>query len=99
MKMKRIIIVGIILAIAFGFWFGITAVNEQKVVQQERYTYTGTVTAIVHGNSVDRIDKVWLNSNPEVIEVRGPIELVIGESYEITINGMHELINAKILDD
>lgn len=95
MKRAFIAIVICIAVISLMVWLGVLFNSSQESYKAERFTYTGVVTAIVHGQS---FDKVWLNSNPKVIEINGTIELATGKTYEITINGHGELINARILD-
>ena len=91
---KILVVVAVLIAITFFCWFVSTILQHQEEASLERITYTGTVTAIVHG---DYIDKVWFNSTPEVIKINGTIDLVIGEEYKITIDGLGNLINARIL--
>ena len=94
--MKHILAtVAVLTAITLLCWFGSTLYQHLEEASLERSTYTGTVTAILHG---DDTDKVWLNSTPEVIGINGTIDLVIGEKYEITIDGLGNLINARILE-
>lgn len=95
-KMKTTLItIALLVGVTFLSLFGYELYQEAEEAKQARYIYTGTVTAVVHGKNVD---KVWLNSEPEVVKIVGTVELVLGEKYEITIDGYSNLINARILE-
>lgn len=95
---RNIIVVVVVLAIALGtLLLAGEIVKERNEAQAERYSYIGTVTAVVHGNSYDT---VWLNSQPQSIRIwGGEVELAVGAEYEIVLDGAGNLVNAKILED
>lgn len=96
--MKRLfIIIAILAIISFAIFLAHDTANEQARLRAVRYTYTGTVTAVAHGGY---ISQVWLNSQPTILKIRGgDVELAVGKTYEITIDGNGQLINAKIIEE
>ena len=64
--------------------------RDRNLVSQERSTHEGVVVALEHSPGWT---KVWLNSRPRALSVRGTARLQIGERYTITVDGDDRIVD------
>jgi hypothetical protein len=96
---QELLIIGLVSGAIIGGIATFIDYNQKEYIrlEAERVVYVGRVTAI---ESFENYSNMYLNSNHQLVKIRGgKIDLIVGEHYRLTLDGIDRLKDAEILEE